>query len=344
MLPSPFLNRLGKTWEQVRQHHDLKRRASSVWRHTKSIVDNTSYIRASDFLLVAMFRDEKFRLVPFIEYYRRLGIDHFIFIDNDSSDGGLDPSLCEISKDISLFRVTQSFGAARQGTDWLNAFLQRYCCGHWVLSVDVDEFFVFPHMERRTLRDLVSHLTDAEQAAVWSLMLDMYPNGPIEEITFNKDTQPVVQADHFDPNTYFMVAGGYQDVWVRGGPRLRRFFKEHPEKAPALNKVPLIKWKKNFNYLVNQHVVSPLHLNSPHCWHSHVTGALLHFKFDSRFSAKAKEESRRGQHYQGGEEYKRYSDYYKSSTKLDLMYASSTRFESSKTLLDLGLINDGLWS
>src|SRR5262245_53663554 len=38
-------------------------------------------------ILVAVVRNEIQRLPGFLSHYRRLGIDRFMFIDNDSSDG-----------------------------------------------------------------------------------------------------------------------------------------------------------------------------------------------------------------------------------------------------------------
>ena len=38
--------------------------------------------------LICVIRDEELLLPYFIEYYRELGVTHFIFIDNGSIDGG----------------------------------------------------------------------------------------------------------------------------------------------------------------------------------------------------------------------------------------------------------------
>jgi hypothetical protein len=291
-----------------------------------------------------MYRNERHRLTPFIRYYRELGVNHFIFLDNESTDGGLDGSEFAAASDISVFLLTQNFGESRQGTDWINAFLNKYCRGHWTLAVDMDEYFVYPHSERRNLKDLTTYLTDAEQDAVWSLMIDMYPRGPIENIVFDENEYPIKQADHFDIHGYYCVAGGYKDTWVRGGPRLRKFFRDSPETSPALNKVPLIKWRFGYEYVLNQHALSPLRLNRPHGWHNHVTGAILHFKFDRQFAARVKEEVEREQHYTGSAEYKKYLAHYEKHSELDFIYPGSRAYQSTQTLVDAGLISAGIWS
>ena len=56
----------------------------------KSIQDYTSNIRQSDIILVSTVRNEAIRMPYFLRYYRELGVNHFLFVDNDSSDGFMD--------------------------------------------------------------------------------------------------------------------------------------------------------------------------------------------------------------------------------------------------------------
>lgn len=328
----------------MRRAANVRRRSAQVWKRSTPLQDNTPGIQPGDILLFAMFRNERHRLAPFVQYYRALGVGHFIFADNDSEDGGLSGEPFAGAKDISVFKVTQRFGEARQGTDWINAFLNRFCCGHWTLVVDIDEFFVFPHSERRTLADLVTHLTDAERQTVWSLLVDMYPRGPIERIEFTNNVHPLSLADQFDAHGYYGVRGGFEDIWMRGGPRLRKFFRDDPRIAPALNKVPLIKWQLGYEYLLNQHVLFPHRLNWPHGWHNQVTGALLHFKFDRGFSFRVQEEVARKEHYAGGGEYRKYLEYYRNHAQLNFVYPGSRPYSSTKSLMEAGLLCSGIWS
>jgi hypothetical protein len=36
----------------------------------------------------------------------------------------------------------------------------------------------------------------------------------------------------------------FGNLWIQGGPRARRFFADDPERAPALNKIPLVAGRK----------------------------------------------------------------------------------------------------
>ena len=90
-------------------------------------------------------RNEAFRIPKFIEYYRNIGVDHFIFIDNGSND-----ELQEIiAKDegVSCYHTNGSYLDSAFGMRWANFVLHKHCDGNWVVCVDPDEFLVYPYME-----------------------------------------------------------------------------------------------------------------------------------------------------------------------------------------------------
>jgi hypothetical protein len=48
----------------------------------------------------------------------------------------------------------------------------------------------------------------------------------------------------------------YGNLWIQGGPRARKFFADNPERAPALNKIPLVRWQKGFTYELDPHAAA----------------------------------------------------------------------------------------
>ena len=77
-------------WDSYRMRLRRKRRLIRAVRKShelKPLQDNTGAIRPNDHLLVATMRNEQIRLPYFLEYYRNLGVDHFLFVDNASQDG-----------------------------------------------------------------------------------------------------------------------------------------------------------------------------------------------------------------------------------------------------------------
>ena len=120
-------------------------------------------------------RNERLRLPYFLDYYRKLGVDHFLIIDNGSDDGTGD--YLARQTDVSVWHTARSYQASRFGVDWQNWLLRRHGHGHWVLSVDADEFLVYPFCDSRPVRALTDWLDVYGIRSFSSMMLDMYPQG-----------------------------------------------------------------------------------------------------------------------------------------------------------------------
>ena len=87
------------------------------------------------------------------------------------------------------------------------------------------------------------------------------------------------------------------------------FFADKPERAPALNKIPLVKWHRNYAYASSSHMLLPRGLNQVYDeWGGQkASGCLLHAKFLNTFPDKAREELNRKQHYANSHEYRAYA-------------------------------------
>ncbi|MEX0337920.1 MAG: glycosyltransferase family 2 protein, partial [Arenibacterium sp.] len=109
--------------------------------------DNTARIRPRDILLVSTMRNEYVRLPYFMSYYRDLGVGHFLFVDNDSTDGTLE--YLSGQPDVSIWTTKASYKKATYGVDWVNWINRKYAHGHWTLVVDPDEFFIYPFCDTR---------------------------------------------------------------------------------------------------------------------------------------------------------------------------------------------------
>ena len=232
---------------------DMTRRAAGAFNHLTPIYNRTHLIKPGAKLLMTMGRDENTRIAHFLEYYRKLGIDHFLFVDNQS-----DPPMADIlanEPDVSLWHTDEGYADARYGVDWMNALLSTHAVGHWVLTVDLDEFFVYPFMGSRSYDELLSFLDDAEKPSFFTLLVDMYPEGSIADAYVPEGESPLAHAPYFDRAGYYSTKGGHGDTWVRGGPRLRAFNSSDFSAAPSINKTPLIKWQSGYAYYLSTHVV-----------------------------------------------------------------------------------------
>jgi len=318
-------------------------RALRKGRSLRAIADRTKQIKPDDILLYCTFRNEDVRLPYFMEYYRKLGIDHFIMVDNDSTDSG--PDYVMEQPDVSLFRTDAAYGNARYGMDWLTYLQGKYAHGHWALTVDVDEFFVYPFCDTRPIRALADWLDASQVRSFGAMLLDMYPKGPVGKTTYERGSDPFQTARWFDPGNYVMKKNKLlQNLWIQGGPRARAFFASKPKQAPALNKIPFVKWRKPYVYVSSTHMMLPRGLNLVYDQQGgeKTSGVLLHAKFLNTFNDRAEEEALRGEHYQKGREYKTYADRHGSDP--DLWCQWSEQYINWRQLEILGLMSKGNWA
>ncbi|MGH1330149.1 MAG: glycosyltransferase family 2 protein [Paracoccaceae bacterium] len=318
-------------------------RAFRKRRELTSVLNQTAKIRRSDILSFSTLRNERIRLPYFLKYYRGLGVNHFFIVDNGSDDGSVE--YLKMQPDVSLWQSGSSYKRSRFGVDWLNWLQMRYAHGHWSLVVDVDEFFVYPFCDTRPIRALTDWLDASSIRSFGAMLLDMYPKGALDAQPYAEGQDPFEIASWFDSGNYTITKNGfYGNLWIQGGPRARAFFADNPERSPALNKVPLVKWDRSYAYVSSTHSLLPRGLNLVYDeWGGEkASGCLLHAKFLDTFSAKAKEELERKQHYAASHEYKAY--HARLAENPDLWCKWSEKYINWRQLEILGLMSKGNWA
>lgn len=125
---------------------------------------------------------------------------------------------------------------------------------------------------------------------------------------------------------------------------MRTFFADKPAMAPALNKIPLVKWHRSYAYVSSTHMLLPRGLNQVYDeWGGEkASGCLLHAKFLDTFATKAEEEMSRGQHYAASAEYKAYKAGLEAQP--DLWCKWSEKYINWRQLEILGLMSKGNWA
>jgi hypothetical protein len=312
-------------------------------RELRSLTNRTDQIRPGDLLLFCVERNEGIRLPYFLKYYREMGINHFFFVDNDSTDGAAE--YLAQQPDVSVWQTEASYKRARFGMDWVNWLLLRYAHNHWTLTVDPDEFLIYPFCDTRPLRALTDWLDYSSLRSLPAMLLDMYPKGRLDAQPYQAGQDPMEIACWFDSGNYMMSRNDrFANLWIQGGPRARVFFKDQPAKAPALNKIPLVKWHRRYAFASSTHMLLPRGLNQVYDeWGGEkASGLLLHAKFLDTFTAKAEEELQRGQHYARSSEYKAYAAQLKEDPQLWCEW--SERYINWRQLEMLGLMSKGNWA
>ena len=324
------------------QRRRLQLRALRKSGELELVHDQTDRINSGDLLLCCTLRNEVDRLPFFINYYRKLGINHFLMIDNGSDDGTT--AFLEEQPDVTIWAAKGSYKRSRFGMDWVNFILRHYGTGHWVLTVDADEFLIYPHSDVRPLRALTDWLDTSSIKAFGTLLLDMYSKRPISDMRYRPGQNPFNELAWFDAANYSIKKDQlHGNLWIQGGPRMRAFFANAPQEAPALNKIPLVKWQKGYVFFSSTHSLLPRGLNRVYDeWGGEKTsGCLLHAKFLHLLKDKSLEELERRQHYAESREYRAYLSGMEAKTSL--WTTSSIKYRNWQQLEDLGLMSSGGW-
>lgn len=293
-------------------------------------------------LVFATMRNEMLRLPHWLDHYRALGVAHFLVVDNGSDDGTTDCLAAQ--PDVSVWTTDHSYKASRFGVDWLTCLQRTYGHGRWCLTVDADELLVYPDHQTRDLNALTAHLEGNGRQAFGCLMLDLYPKGPVGKASYEAGDDPVSVLRWFDADNYrAQLHRVFGNLWIQGGVRDRLFFGSQPERAPTLNKTPLVKWNRSFAYVTSTHQILPRRLNDVFDLGQgdRVSGVLLHTKFLPNIGAKSEEELSRGEHFENSD---LYTPYYNALIDdPDLWCASSVAYTGPDQLVDLGLMSRGTW-
>lgn len=318
-------------WRSFRSRHQLAQ-----------LNNRTDKIRSSDILAIGTLRNEMVRLPHFLNYYRQLGVGHFLIVDNGSDDGS-DQFLCN-QPDVSVWQTSASYKSSRFGLDWTTWLQIRYGHGHWTLTVDVDELLVYAHHETRDLHDLTDWLQSNDREVFGAHMLDLYPKGPVGAQAYSVGDDPIATLGWFDATSVrIRRQNPLGNLWVQGGPRERVFFADTPDRSPTLNKIPLIKWNRRFAYVNSTHSALPRRLNFAYDGpgSQDPSGVLLHTKFLPDIVSRSAIEKSRAQHFHTPQEFNHYYDDLTRSP--DLWHPGSVRYEDWKQLEDLGLLSSGGW-
>ena len=125
-------------------------------------------------ILICVIRDEELLIPAFLKHYLKLGVTHFIFIDNGSIDGSLEYLESKsFELNIQIWQTKESYAENMYGVAWVNKILNLQCKNKWCLVVDVDEFILLKDGE--TIKDIRDSMIDSETNILQTLLIDFYP-------------------------------------------------------------------------------------------------------------------------------------------------------------------------
>jgi len=186
--PAHILRRL---WQRAAERRRIAR-FNKALRHLHG--PKTPEIPADEVLAIVLVRNGSYYMDAFFDYYRALGIKHFAFIDNGSTDDTIE----RLRREPGVI-LDQCALPLASYEDLLRAYpAQTYGQNRWCLYIDMDEVFDFEGRVRIGLTGLVSYLEGQGATAMVAQMLEMFPKAPLSAVADFSYAHALVEFTYFD--------------------------------------------------------------------------------------------------------------------------------------------------
>jgi hypothetical protein len=282
-----------------------------------------------ELLAITVVRNGALFIDSFLEHHQAIGIRHFVFLDNGSTDDTIE-RLCA-REHVTVLETDAPYGKYE---NTMKRFLaERFSQGRWNLCVDIDELFDYPFSARLPLRQFLAYLDRRGFTAVVAQMLDMFSSLPLCEVRSAPGDRLKEQFPYYD--TSAITASTYH--WARladprvkthrGGIRRAVFGTTNGLTKAALVKMdgkvrPFIEWHQAAGALV-----------------ADVSCVLLHFPFVATFVDKVQDAVRTGRYgATTTDEYVAYAAALEQDPRLSLMRPTARRFEGLEPLIAEGFL------
>lgn len=200
------------------QHLDPDEANATVDRFLQVFdLDTPPEIPASEVTAIVLCHNEALRLPFFLEHHKALGIGHFIVVDNGSDDGS--GALLDADPQVTRLFTTRPYSEYK--AIWRQVIADLYLDERWICFPDVDELLVYPGWPDRSLPEYCRMLDEAGYDALFTTMVDMYPDRPLSQCSYEAGQSFLSAAPYFDTGNYRLLP--LRDKQLRGWatPRFR---------------------------------------------------------------------------------------------------------------------------
>lgn len=280
-------------------------------------------------ILICVMRNGIMHIDSFLKHYRRLGIKHFVFLDNYSTDGSLSRLFGE--EQVSVLQTSAPYSRYE---NLMKLFLaERFCRGNWCLCADIDELFDFPYSRYLSLDQFISYLTRENYNAVITQMLDMFSDEPFSQLRSNPEDNLVEKYRYYDISSLTKNTYKHSDVpdgrimHHTGGIRNQLFRTNN-----GLTKVSLFLMDGQLEPFVHWHHAKNARIADVSC-------VLLHFPFVQSFYDKVREAVISGRYgFFVNDEYKAYLEGLNSAPNRSFRLSTAELFTDVEKLVTKGFL------
>lgn len=284
----------------------------------------------SEPILICVVKNDLVRIQSMYEHHKSIGVKHFVFVDNMSTDGTYEWLL---EQDVDLYRTTARYCSAARAA-WQVQLFEYYGYDRWYLIVDSDEKFMYPGCEKHDIHELVKWMEQKQLKRAFTFMLDMYAKGELKELDTNPDIT-IADYCYFDSDSYTLSKNLHYRK-VIGGPREREFG-ETESMTMLQNKYPLVYMRRGELY--RYHYVYPFADN----FDCDCIGVLLHYKFLPGDINKYKDIVKQGNYANGSQLYKNSLAQLEQNEHAGFWTEKSCKLTSSEDLKKISILKEIQW-
>lgn len=318
-------NWVNKFNKAIYSNHKIIEIAEEFFKSEIKVIKDRNVL-STDILAICVEKNDLIKLKKFISHHRKLGVDKFIILDNNSDDGTVEYLLKQ--KDVILLQIKTPYLSLKR-IAWINRIIAHYGYDRWYLVADSDELLDYSNSDNKNIKDLIKYFEDNKVIRARALLLDMYAK---PEYYTSKDKNYYNECIYFDTNSYYNKKD-YRFYNISGGCRKRVF-----NISPCLTKYPLVYFRKKDIY-INSHFLYPFKEN----FISECNLILKHYKFMPNDKEKMKKIVIDGNYYNNSIQYKHYMNFIEKNDKLNFFYEGTNKYNNSDSFNKIELYKKIDW-
>lgn len=274
-------------------------------------------------------RNELERMKVLFEHYRKLGVEEFVILDNNSDDGTLEFLMQQ--EGTKVYQILEPYQTQKK-EGWIEKLLAMEGMNRWCVVVDSDELLDYIGSEEHPLEELIHKSESLGYKRIWGYMVDMYSKENLfSENLFSKTSDECLFTDYFkyfDKTSYLKVHNN-----IYGGPRLRVF-----NGKMLLSKQPIFLYDENILYKRCHFLYPLIKWEQAPCW-----VVLRHYKFMSEDKSEYQRRITEKNFADGSSEYKTIMDQIDNNQNISMYYEGSQEYKDSRSLVCLPYLQEVFW-